>query len=324
MELIIPMEPINTPQVIDNPDFVHEIKWDGIRGIVYINNAGVKVFTKKGNERTANYPEFQYLYQKLGAHKIVLDGEIIVPDHEGKPSFYNSLIRERVRNLKALPGYINNYPAKYMVFDILYYKDKLITNLKLNERKSILTETISPIMNDFLVLSRTFSNGQELFAKMKENNMEGIVSKNINSRYIGGKKHEAWFKTKFIKKILCIIGGIQWDGQRPNALVMGIKSEESPLLTYICKASLGLTQSDISLLKQYYTDLASEKCTFEPESLKNFEANGTRVTWINPLITCWVSFLELTNTGQLRHPKIIGFTSLPPESANGKILERNS
>jgi bifunctional non-homologous end joining protein LigD len=104
---------------------------------------------------------------------------------------------------------------------------------------------------------------------------------------------------------------------------MGIRNEESPLLTYICKASLGLTQSDINLLKQYYSDLASEKCTFEPESLKNFEANGTRVTWINPLITCWVSFLELTNTGQLRHPKIIGFTSLPPEEANGRILERN-
>ena len=320
MELYMPMDAAKRDDVIVSEDYIHEVKWDGIRGITYVNfeqEQSLRIFTKKGNERTNFYPEFVYLKELLGSKKIVLDGEIVVTDENLKPSFYDVLARERIRNMRSLERYKNKYPVKYMVFDILYYNED-ITQKPLHYRKQLLKELIAPYESDFLHFSKPYEEGKKLFESMKERNMEGIVSKLITSPYIGGKKHGYWYKTKFIKRMLCVVGGIQWDGGRPNSLLLGINGENG--LSFMCKASLGLKQSDLHLLKNYAGEISQENCPFEKDSMGELRLNGTAITWTMPLLTCWISFLELTDSGQLRHPKILGFTPMPPTEANGEML----
>ncbi len=320
MNWIEPMEPISAIEVKDSPEYIHEIKWDGIRGLVYLQNKELKIYTKKGNDRTEFYPELNIF--ELNAQDIILDGEIIVLDKEGLPSFYNSLIRETVKSKKNLKYYQNNYPINYIVFDILKYKDKLLTKYPLYERKQLLEQLLNSIVNhnDTIRLSEVYSDGKDLYQKMKQKNMEGIVSKKTNSLYIAGKKHDAWFKTKFTKKMLCVIGGIQWKGDRPNSLVLGIKTLEKEKMIYMGKASLGLKESDLKLLKEYRNELTQDECPFLESSISSLDLLGKELTWVNPAITCWINFLELSNDGHFRHPKIIGFTALPVEEANGRIL----
>lgn len=320
MELYMPMDAAKREDVIVSKDYIHEIKWDGIRGITYVNfeqEQSLRIFTKKGNERTSFYPEFVYLKECLGSKKIVLDGEIVVTDENLKPSFYDVLARERIRNMRSLEKYKNKYPVKYMVFDMLYYNED-ITEKPLHYRKQLLKELIAPYENDFLHFSKPFEDGKKLFESMKERNMEGIVSKLITSPYIGGKKHGYWYKTKFIKRMLCVVGGIQWDGGRPNSLLLGINGENG--LSFMCKASLGLKQSDLHLLKNYASEISQENSPFDKDSIGELKLNGTAITWTMPLLTCWISFLELTDSGQLRHPKILGFTPMPPNEATGEML----
>ncbi|WP_024833052.1 RNA ligase family protein [Ruminiclostridium josui] len=322
MNWVIPMEPVICPDVKDESGYVHEIKWDGIRGMVYVQDGKVRIYTKKGKEKTGFYPELDVLKKALGGKSVILDGEFVVLGEEGVPSFYKSLIRERVSSSSKLQYYASLYPVCYMVFDILQYEDHILVNIPLIERKQILEENLSSLTGDDtkIFLTKMYQDGKKLFEQMKKQNMEGIVSKKTDSLYIGGKKHNAWFKTKFIKKMLCVVGGIQWKSINPNSLVLGIKPPGSEKLVYVGKASAGLKQSDLMLIKEYIGQLEWKECPFTTDETIELDRTGERFTWLYPALTCWISFLELTNNGHLRHPKIEGFAVLPIEEADGKVL----
>lgn len=320
MNWIIPMEPVSCHEVKAGSEYIHEIKWDGIRGLAYFQDNETKIFTKKGNERTDFYPEICSMINKGFNNDMVLDGEIVVFDKSGIPSFHSILTRETVRNKRNLQYYLNNYPVKYMIFDILQYKDNLLTKLPLEERKEILFTIVSSIgQNDIIRLSEVYTDGNSLFQKIKKQNMEGIVSKQINSAYFEAKKHNAWFKTKFTKKMLTIVGGIQWKDGYPNSLLLGIKNPDFDKLMFVGKASLGLKRSDLLLLKEYNAELSQDECPFEAEFISDVNMTGSKLTWMIPALTCWISFLELSNDGHFRHPKIAGFTSLSTDEANGRV-----
>lgn len=322
MNWIAPMDPISCNAVKEGSEFIHEIKWDGIRGLVYLLNGQLNIYTKKGNIRTEFYPELGAIYDEFKSNDIILDGEIIVFDKNGMPSFYNSLVRESVKSQKNIKYYQNNYPINYIAFDILKYRDELLTSYPLQQRKRLLEQLLSSLVNrnNTIYLSEIYTDGKELFEKMKQKNMEGIVSKKINSMYLQGKHHDAWFKTKFTKKMLCIIGGVIWKYGEPNSLVLGIKANEDNKINFIGKASLGLKGSDLKLLKEYRDKLIQEECPFSENSIEGISTKQNELTWVYPLITCWISYLELSNDGHLRHPKILAFTSLPAEEANGKVF----
>jgi len=322
MNLITPMEPVSVSHVKKEKEFIHEIKWDGIRGMVYLRGGTMRIFTKRGNERTGFYPELNLLEKELGSREVVLDGELVVLDDAGQPSFHNVLVRETVKSKRNLQYYLRNYPVNYIMFDILMNNGQLLTNRPLFERKKILEQVISPLTaaSETFSISQVYEDGEKLYETMKQRNMEGIVSKKLNSLYLPGKKHEEWFKTKFTKKMLCIIGGIIWKDNLPNSLLMGVRNEKSSKLVYMGRASLGLRDSDLLLLRQYKNDIIQEECPFEMKDIEDIKRLKAELTWTVPAITCWVSFLELSNDGVFRHPKILGFTNIPITEANGKVL----
>lgn len=305
------MEPISIPYIKTGEEWTHEIKWDGIRGLSYIENGCLKIYTKRGNERTAFYPELSEITTLIGSKNAILDGEIIVPDSGGNPSFYSSLIRERVRDLKKVRFYSERYPARYILFDILHFGGKDLTRAPLMERKKILAGNLKK--SGIITFTDSFSNGEELYGLMKAKNWEGIVSKQKDSLYIPGKAHGAWFKTKLSRKMLSVVGGIQWKSGMPNSLLLGVYRENS--LVFIGKASLGLSQEHLYLLKEQSPQLTQKECPFTNESLAGEKGD---FSWLRPLITCWVHFMEFTGDGRLRHPKILGFSAAKPSEANGK------
>ena len=305
------MEPISIPYIMTGEDWIHEIKWDGIRGLTYIENGSLQIYTKRGNERAAFYPELLEITTLLDARQAVLDGEIVVFDNAGNPCFYNSIVRERVRDIKKVKYYSELYPAKYILFDILNFNGNDLTRTSLGERKKILESSLRRSSN--ITLTDSFAEGRELYELMKIKHWEGIVSKQKDSLYISGKAHNSWFKTKLSRKMLAVVGGIQWKSNMPNSLLLGVYRENT--LVFIGKASLGLNQEQIYLLKEQSAPLGLKECPFSKDSLTGNKGN---FTWLNPVLTCWVHFMEFTNDGQMRHPKILGFSSSKPAEANGK------
>ena len=315
MDWIVPMEPLLTPSVPDGEDYVHQVKWDGIRGLCYIKEGGVRVFTKKGRDRTLFYPELAELPGLLKGESAVLDGEIIILNNEMKPTFQLSLIRERVTTPAKVSHYARKYPIQYIVFDLMALNGEPLIHKPLKERSILLREHVKT--GSFTAVTDDFDNGSELFLLMKEKGWEGIVSKKKNSLYLPGKTHHDWFKTKLFRRILSIVAGVTLREGYPNALVLAILGAEG--LVFIGKASIGLTQQHFKLLKDNISILKSDPPSIEKTPLFTANARELRdVVWFKPQLTVWVSFLEWTSDGGIRHPKILGFTSSGIEEANGK------
>ncbi len=310
MEWNSPMEPVSTNSLITGEEWIHEVKWDGIRGIIHIENNSFKLFTKGGRERTAYYPELDEITGLVDAKNAILDGEIVVFDKDNKPSFHDVLTRGRVRSLSNLPYYINHYPIYYIIFDILYIDDKDIRSYKLTDRKEILRTTVRSTSR--ITITDEYSDGEALFQLMKKKGWEGIVTKRKDSVYLGGKNHSLWFKLKNTKKLLAVVCGIVYKNDMPGSLILGLYKDNS--FTYIGRASLGLTQQDFNSLLTYSSELKTHEGPFSTPDHTNTE----RITWVKPLLTCWVKFLEWTNDGLLRHPIILGFSGEPFKKADGR------
>ncbi len=315
MEWVVPMEPITSNTIPTGRDWIYQIKWDGIRGLIYYQRGldkQIRIFTKNKRERTDFYPELHLIEDMIAGDSAVLDGELVVLGEDSKPSFQLSLIRERIGNPDKLPYYIKNLQVIYIVFDILYYQGNKLTNQSLKERQEILHSCLRPDYN--IMLADNYTDGHGLFKLMKKKDWEGIVSKRLSSPYYPAKNHKEWYKHKTIKKMLAVVCGVHWKSGFPNSLILGIRQEDK--WVYIGKASSGLTQVDLQQLKEYALNAKEEVCPF----LESEMWRKQHVIWLNPSLTCWVRFLEWTNDGVLRHPTILGFSDIPAEQASGKEL----
>ncbi|MCT4597990.1 MAG: ATP-dependent DNA ligase [Vallitalea sp.] len=308
MKMIKPMEPILSSKVVNEEEYIHQIKWDGIRGLTYIDNDIIRLYTKKGHERTEFYPELKELNTLMQTRSAILDGELIILNDEMRPSFNLSLYRERVRTKSKISYYAIKYPVKYILFDILYIDGKDLRDYPLEERISILNKTVKKSRN--ITITDSFDNGEQLLELMKQKNYEGIVSKNRYSKYIEGKKHNDWFKTKIFKKMLALVCGIKFNNKTVKSLLLGIYSGDS--IIYIGNANGSLTQKDMYLLMENINVIRSYESPFI-DVIKEKD-----IVFLKPVITCWVSFLEWTNNNTLRQPHIIGFSKEKPTKANGK------
>lgn len=309
MEWMEPMEPILSKTIKSGDGWIHQVKWDGIRGLCYVDNGQVSLFTRAGRKRTEWYPEISAAGKILKCREAVLDGELIVLDDNGKPSFHNIMKRERIKRKEVLPRYRKLYPVHYMVFDILLIDGRDLRQVPLAERKQILNKTLNS--NDVICEVTDFTDGKALFSAVKENEMEGIVSKRVNSRYIAGKKHREWFKTKIIKQILAVVCAVKVNNNEIKSLVLGVYQQNR--LKIIGSVSSGLSYSDKQLLAKQLSHLALPG---KPD-LKG-QPDYKDVIWINPVLTVVVQYLEREPQGGLRHPVLVGFSTKKPADANGE------
>jgi len=309
-EFFTPMEPILKSGIINHPDFIHQIKWDGIRGILYIENSKVKILTRKNIDITSKYPELQMLKKNFKGRNGILDGEIVIFDDKSKPDFQKILSRHMLKSNYKINHFMKSDPVSYIVFDILYLDNQDLRQFKYSERKTVLQKHYSN--SGFTAITDDFSDGHSLFDIMKEKKMEGIVSKNRNSKYIAGKKHNQWIKTKIKREMLTVIGGLKLKNNLPVSLLLGIYDQNN--LLYIGNASSGLKQNDLYLLKAYMPLLKNASSPFA----NHF--NDSNTLWLKPALTCYISYLERNNHGHLRHPEIIGFSDKNPEEALGEEI----
>ena len=291
------MEPVRVPQVVTEPGFAHQIKWDGVRGVALVESGSVRVFGKSGRESTAQYPELAALARQTDAAQAVVDGEIVA-FVDGKPSFYHVLKRSRSY---GGPG-ASRWPVRYIAFDLLELNGRNLRSLPLVERQQLLRAHFTP--SPVAALADDFADGEALYALMKRENMEGVVSKRLDSSYTAGKAHNNWFKTKTARKMLCAVTGLRMNNDQPASLELAVYRDG--VLTPVGHAGSGLSDETRRLLLDY--------------TLKESSCVGGDVMRVLPQLTCWVKFAEWTADGTMRHPVLLGFSDRPAEEATGEEI----
>jgi bifunctional non-homologous end joining protein LigD len=300
-----PMEPVLIRRIREGENYVHQIKWDGIRGIAVMEDRRVRIFNKSGRERTGFYPETESLADSVKAEKGVFDGELVVFDGL-KPSFRKVLKRDQLKSTRCLDRYIKEYPVKYILFDILSLNGEDLRGKPWAERNEILRSSFT--RNENIVITDDFRDGKALFAFTKQKGLEGIVTKDINSIYAKGKNHESWFKVKNEKSLLAVVCGVTLKQGYPNALILG--GYDQGKLVYIGNVATGLKESDKDFLFRNKEKLRQEESPFQ-----EMASSPSSVWWFRPLLTCRVRFLEWTTDGVMRHPVLSGFSASPAKEA---------
>ncbi len=280
------MEPVRRVDVVKGADFLHQIKWDGIRGIVGIEGGRMTIATRNGRDYTTAYPELAVLPDIIGAGQAVLDGELVV-FVDGRPSFYHVLQRSRTKNVSALAA---KHPVRYIVFDLLFLGGEDLRARPLTERQSLLADCLTPCAA--VAAADSFDDGDALLDMVRRRGMEGIVSKRRTSAYLPGKKHSDWYKTKTAKKMLCVITGVSQKNGVPASLTLGVLRDG--VMTPVGRVGSGVKPGDLAALAKL---------------MRGKE---------RPSLVCWVKFAEWTPSGTLRHPVFLGFADHGPEAATGE------
>ncbi|WP_137743371.1 ATP-dependent DNA ligase [Robertmurraya siralis] len=273
---VSPMLLYKSDEPFDNDEYVTELKLDGIRLILSKFDNKVKLYTRHNNEVTSKFPELLNINIPNGT---VLDGEIVVTDSDGKPDF--EAMMERFQSKKS------EHKVEYCVFDIIYYDSKKVS-LPLLERKELLSFVLKP--NDGIFLSQWIrGNAEAYFDLVKQQGLEGIVMKSVNSKYQVGKRSNDWLKVINYQYATVYISGLRKD---EFGLLLSV--EENGKLKY-------------KGIMEFVTPVAKKE--FYKQYRELITKENDKFIYLDPKIKCKVKFRNYTKAGLLRIPSFVEYVS---------------
>ena len=188
-------------------------------------------------------------------------------------------------------------PITYMIFDVLYYNGKWMTERSLKERTEVLSDIIIP--GDHVQVVSSHHDGDALFKVIEKHEMEGIVVKDLSSQYAINGKDKRWQKKKVLKDLYAVVGGVTYRSGLVNALLLGLYDEHDQLW-YIGHAGAGkLTQRDWRRLTETVQGIRIQERPFV-----NVPERNKVAIWIKPELTVKINFLNWTRSKTLRQPSI--------------------
>jgi bifunctional non-homologous end joining protein LigD len=281
-------------------DYFFEVKWDGIRAMITVDEGVIKIRSRNQRDITDQFPELIIPDKSVRAVSGTFDGEIVCLDKEGRPDFRKVINRLMASGETTIEKLSKSSPAYCYLFDCLYLDGRAIVNEPLWRRRDWLDDIIrkeSPYR-----LSETEEDGEALFAAAREHSLEGIVAKDKNSRYLPGKRSDAWLKIKVRNTADClIIGYTEGKGNRSayfGSLHVAEKTESG--LQYRGRVGTGF---DDKLLKEITASLKKLKPTKKPFKEKAMDEKIS--TWVQPELLAEISYSSITRDKMFREPVFV-------------------
>ena len=285
------------PRNCKGPAWSYEVKWDGYRTLAIKDGSRVKLLSSNLKDATRLYPTVAREVARLNAESVLLDGEVVAIDDEGRPSF------QALHHQTA-------HTVVYYAFDVLQLDGRDLTATPLDERRELLVTVLN---GSRLLRSEPLPGTPEQIEKaVRELHLEGVVAKRRNSRYEPGKRSRSWVKVKFNRRQEFVVGGFKPNANEFESLLVGYY--EGRKLLFASKVRAGLTPHVRAELFPQLKALEQPKCPFAnlPSSKTGHWGEGitaedmTALRWVKPKIVVEVSFVEWTRDGLLRHPEFVG------------------
>jgi bifunctional non-homologous end joining protein LigD len=289
------------PQATDDARFGYESKWDGLRAVAYVDGEALRVLSRNDIDVTASYPELQGLVAAAGTVPTVLDGEIVAFDPgTGRISFSALQQRMHVQDAAQVRRVSQRVPVSYLIFDLLYVDGHRTTGLAYEQRRELL-EALQLRGEHWDTPPYSRGGGADLFAASKEQGLEGIVAKRLDSVYEPGRRSTAWIKVKNASMQEVVIGGWR-PGQGSRAgtigsLLLGIPGPDG--LEYVGQVGTGFTRQ---MLDDLYRRLRADERKTSPFGGELPARDRKDAHWVRPRLVAEVRFGEWTKDGRLRHP----------------------
>ena len=285
----------------DEEKWGFEVKWDGIRTVLFCDHGHVSLQGRNFTDFTPRYPEVRELARELGARRVILDGEVVAFDEQGRPSFERLQSRMHLGSDSAVKRRMRDIPATYIAFDLLYLDGHSTTSLTYEERRELLDalELEGPAWR---APAYHRGEGTALLAATKELGIEGVIAKRLDSTYDSGRRSSAWIKVKNVCEQDVVIGG--WapgEGKRSGrvgALATGLM--EDGKLSYVGKVGTGFTDRTLAILERELQPLRRDTSPFEGRQ----PPKGT--IFAEPRLVARVELREWTKSNTMRAPSFKG------------------
>ncbi len=300
-EHVVPMMARLSDLPRNDRDHAFEVKWDGVRAVAYCDGGRVHLESRSLRDVTKHYPELRKLGRELGSRRAVLDGEIVALDEQGHPSFQRLQPRMHLASESAIRRRMADTPVTYMIFDVLYLEGRNTMALPYTERRALL-EQLDLNGDNWRTPAHHVGEGKAMLDASKEQRLEGVVAKRLDSRYKPGSRSGDWLKVKNGMRQELVIGGwLPGQGGRSatlGSLAVGFHADGK--LVYAGNVGTGFTQQTLQDLLARLQELERPDSPFEGRQ----PPKGTR--FVEPELVAEVEFRGWTTTRTLRQASFKG------------------
>ncbi|HEU4366214.1 MAG TPA: non-homologous end-joining DNA ligase, partial [Candidatus Krumholzibacteria bacterium] len=289
-------------------DWIYEVKWDGIRAMVALDEGVVRIRSRNQNDITTAFPELADAAASFRATCGLFDCEIVCLDSDGKPVFRDVINRMRQKN-DAAERARRKHPAVCYVFDCLYLDGRPLVNEPIERRREWMADAIKS--GSSYRVSQTVEDGAALFKAAGAMGLEGIMAKKAESLYTPGRRNDAWLKIKTRNTLDCVIIGYT-AGKGDRAGTFGALHIAEPIdggWRYLGKVGTGF---DDRLLESVLKEL--KKVPGGRRPIKEKPLDDKETTWLEPVLWCEVAYGTITPNGTLREPV---FVRMRPDRGEG-------
>jgi bifunctional non-homologous end joining protein LigD len=283
----------------DDDDWAYEVKWDGVRAQVAVEDGVVRLTSRAGNDVTSGYPELQALGAAV-AGPVLLDGEVVALDEAGRPDF--GLLQARMHVRGPRPELLRRVPVSLVLFDLLAAPD-LLVDLPYDTRRARL-DALALAGASWQTPASFVREGAALAQATRAQGMEGVVAKRRDSPYEPGRRSEEWVKAKHVLRQSAVVVGWQ-PGERARAgrlgsLLLAVGGGEAGLV-FAGHVGTGFSAAELARLGGLLAPLHRP----DPPVAVPREHARTAV-WVEPVLVAEVELTAWTRDGRMRHPSYKG------------------
>jgi bifunctional non-homologous end joining protein LigD len=294
------------------PGWSYEFKWDGVRVISVFSSGAPRLYARSGTTVTAAYPEISALRLPNDS---LLDGEMVVMDANGRPSFTALAERMHVRDPRRAAQLAATLPVTYMVFDLLRYDGTDLMHEPYAIRRTRLEEL--GLAGPHWTVPPVFLDGPATEAAAREYRLEGVVAKRVEMPYVPGLRSPDWVKVKFDRTGDYVIGGWRPGARRLGGLLVGMPGPDGRL-RFRGRVGGGISGAAERELLSVLTPIATDESPFAKGAVPREDARGAH--WVEPELVVEVRYGNRTPDGRLRFPR---FLRLRPDKSPADCVEED-
>src|SRR3954468_22399355 len=302
-ESLAPMLAKPSKDVPRGDGWAYEVKWDGIRALVYSEPGRMRIESRNQRDITAQYPELRRLNRALSSHRAVLDGEIVAFDADGRPSFGRLQHRMHLTGESAIRRRAADTPVVLALFDVLWLDGHSLMDRPLHERRAALAELALKGPN-WQTPGKLEGDPAELLAATAAQGLEGLIAKRADSCYEAGRRSGAWLKVKNLRRDeFTIVGWEPGEGRprdRIGALLVARHDPETGELRYAGEVGTGFTDQTLDDLARRLKPLRTQRSPLAGR------AGPRGAQWVEPALQAEIEDGELPSDGMLPPPSFKG------------------
>ena len=313
-----PMHASLSESPFSSSQWLFEPKIDGVRTIAFLDAGEVRLFSRRGNDTSRQYPGIARELSLQPEPRLVLDGEIAALDDAGVPSFQQIQQRLNLMGDADIKRAETQVPVLFYVFDLLWAGGYDLRGAPLELRKRLLKQLLAT-SERVLFVDHFEESGEVAFKAAVAHGLEGLVAKKRASLYESGRRSKSWLKIKGTEEAEFVVAGYTegggWRASSFGSLLLGYYDDGGKLI-FAGHVGTGFNDKTLRVLKERLEALRTEERPFAQEPARSGMMFGrpknAKIVWVKPELVAQVRFAQWTKDGILRAPSFLGLREDKP------------